>query len=90
MLTEKLVKDIKPLRYSRKVTDGRGLYLLLTANGGRYWRYDYRFEDKRKTLALGIYPDVPLDRARARHQEARCLLARGVDPSLRRRQLRML
>ena len=88
MLTERQVRNLKPLRYSRKVTDGRALYLLVTANGGRYWRNDYQFEGKRKTLALGIYPDVPLDRARARHQEARCLLARGVDPACRRREQR--
>lgn len=90
MLTEKQVRNIKPLRYSQKVTDGRGLYLLVAANGGRYWRYDYRFEDRRKTLALGIYPDVPLDRARVRHQEARSLLARGIDPSVKKRELRTL
>jgi len=76
------------MRYQRKVTDGRGLYLLVAANGGKYWRYDYKFDGRRKTLALGIYPDVPLERARARHQEARCLLARAIDPSLRKRELR--
>lgn len=80
----------KSLRYSRKVATGRGLYLLLAPPGGRYWRYDYKFEDKRKTLALGVYPDVPLESARMRHQEAMSLLARGVDPSLEKRRLRML
>ena len=80
--------DFMPLRYARKITDARGLYLLVMPRGGRYWRYDYRFEGRSKTLALGIYPEVPLDRARARHQEARCLLARGVDPSSRRQDLR--
>jgi hypothetical protein len=81
MLTEAEIKAIKPLRYSRKVSDGRGLYLLVTPKGGRWWRYAYRFAQKHKALALGTYPAVPLERARARHEFARNLLAHGLDPS---------
>ena len=77
--------DIKPLRYARKISDGRGLYLLVTPNGGRYWRYNYRFHGKHKTLALGIYPDVPLAKARVRHQLARQRLADGLDPGVAKR-----
>jgi hypothetical protein len=44
-------------------------------------QYAYRFAGKYKTLSLGIYPDVPLERARSRHEFARNLLARGIDPS---------
>ncbi len=80
MLTEIEVQAIKPLRYSRKVSDGGGLYLLVTPKGGRCWRFAYRFARKSKTLALGIYPDVPLERARSRHEFARNLLAQGLDP----------
>ena len=90
MQAESPACDFMPLRYARKITDARGLYLLVMPHGGRYWRYDYRFDGKRKTLALGIYPEVPLDRARARHQQARCLLARGVDPSFMKRELKAL
>jgi hypothetical protein len=54
--------------------------LLVAPNGGRYWRYNYRFNGKQKTLSLGVYPDVPLATARARHEEARRLLAHGIDP----------
>jgi transposase-like protein len=79
--------DIEPKRYPRKIVDGRGLYLLVAPNGGQYWRYNYRFEGKHKTLALGIHPDVSLDKARARHQVARTLLADGIDPSARKRVL---
>ena len=67
-----------------KVADGGGLHLLVAPNGGRYWRYSYRFNGKQKTLALGVYPDVPLAMARARHQRARQLLADGVDPGAER------
>jgi hypothetical protein len=79
--------DNEPLRHARKIVDGRGLYLLVMPNGSRYWRYNYRFEGKHKTLALGVHPDISLDKARARHQMARSLLADGVDPSARKRML---
>ena len=75
---------MEPRRHARKIVDGRGLYLLMAPNGGRYWRYNYRFEGKHKTLALGVHPDISLDKARTRHQAARTLLAEGVDPSTRK------
>jgi transposase-like protein len=73
--------ELEPRRYARKRFYGRGLHMLVMPSGGRYWRYNYRFEGKLKTLALGIHPDVSLDKARARHQAARTLLADGIDPS---------
>jgi transposase-like protein len=76
------------VRYPRKVSFGRNLYLLVMPQGGRYWRYCYRYGGKRKTLALGTYPDVPIARALLRHMAARQLLASGVDPSLKRSELR--
>jgi hypothetical protein len=81
MLTESGAGSIKPRRIARKVFDGAGLYLLVTPKGGRCWRYAYRFARKHKTLSLGIFPDVPLDRARSRHEFARNLLAHGIDPA---------
>lgn len=75
-------------RSPRKIAFGRSLYLLVTPQGGRYWRYFYRYAKRQKTLALGTYPDVPADRARSRHQAARELLAIGVDPAIRRKELR--
>lgn len=62
-----------------KYADGGGMYLLVKS-GGKYWRMDYRFADKRKTLALGTYPEVSIVRARKRREAARELLAEGVDP----------
>ena len=58
-----------------------GLYLLVNATG-KYWRLDYRFAGKRKTLALGVYPDVTLAKARERRDDARKLLTNDTDPSL--------
>jgi hypothetical protein len=88
LLTEAIDRSIRPLRQARKFTDGGGLYLLVAPTGGRYWRYNYRYEGKYKTLALGIFPDVSLDKARLRHQGAHRWLAAGIDPALKKRQLR--
>ena len=63
-----------------KYPDGGGMYLLVKP-GGKYWRMDYRFASKRKTLALGIYPEVSLEKARRRREAARELLADSKDPS---------
>ncbi len=73
----------KPAR--DKHSDGQGLYLLVKA-AGKYWRMDYRFADKRKTQALGVYPAVSLAAARKRRDKARELLAQGTDPSTAKRE----
>ena len=63
-----------------KHTDGGGMYLLVT-KAGKYWRMNYRFAGKRKTLALGVYPAVSLEEARQGREKARKLLAQDIDPS---------
>ena len=78
------------VRYARKVSFGRSLYLLVTPKGGRYWRYRYRFQGRERMLALGCYPEVPTKSARARHRAARRLLASGIDPAGRRKALRQI
>lgn len=70
---------------SYKLADGGGLYLLITPNGGRYWRLDYRFLSKRKTLALGVYPFTSLAEARQRRTVAKKLLENGTDPARQRK-----
>jgi hypothetical protein len=81
MLTATAIEAIKPVRHARKVTDGRGLYLLVTPKGTRCWRYAYRFAGKYKKLSLGTYPMITIAWARSRHEFARNLLANGVDPA---------
>jgi integrase len=80
-LTDLEVRKAKPTDSVFKLSDDKGLYLKVEPGGSKLWRYDYRFGGKRKTLALGIYPDVSLADARARHAEARKLLANGADPA---------
>lgn len=75
------VRSAKPEAKSYKLTDGKGMVLMVYPNGSKYWRLRYRFAGKEKMLALGEYPEVSLADARARRDEARKLLANGVDPS---------
>ncbi|MFV8819688.1 tyrosine-type recombinase/integrase [Haliea sp. E17] len=79
-LTATQVKEAKAESKSRKLADGRGLYLLIQPNGAKYWRYKYRYAGKEKVLALGVYPEVSLKAARQAHQKARDRLADGSDP----------
>jgi hypothetical protein len=81
MLTEAEIRAMKPVRYVRKITDGRGLHLLVRPTGTLSWRVAYRFGRKYKSLSLGTYPEISLEWARSRHEFARNLLTHGVDPS---------
>ncbi|EPT7107724.1 tyrosine-type recombinase/integrase [Klebsiella michiganensis] len=80
-LSDVKVRSAKPEAKAYKLTDGEGMVLLVHPNGSKYWRLRYRFGGKEKMLALGKYPEVSLADARARRDEARKLLANGVDPS---------
>ncbi|MBQ7738862.1 MAG: integrase arm-type DNA-binding domain-containing protein [Desulfovibrionaceae bacterium] len=70
----------------KKLADGNGLYLVIMANGGRYWHFQYRHDGKQKKLALGTTSVLSLQDARASALEAKQLLARGVDPSANKRE----
>ena len=80
-LSATAIKNAASSDKNYKMSDGSGLYLLVTTKGGRYWRYDFRFAGKRKTLALGTYPSLSLKAARELHFKARQALADGIDPS---------
>ncbi|MGD8615461.1 MAG: integrase arm-type DNA-binding domain-containing protein [Gammaproteobacteria bacterium] len=80
-LTDLAVKSAKAAEKQRKISDEKGLYLLVTAKGGKLWRLKYRFGGKEKVLAIGVYPDVRLADARNARDAARKLLANGIDPN---------
>ena len=79
-LTATAINAAKPRAAAYKLADGLGLYLLVTPNGSRLWRMNYRFLGQQKTLTFGRYPDVSLAKARDKRSAARESLADGIDP----------
>lgn len=88
MLTATSVNQAKPKDKPYKLADEKGMYLLIQSSGSKLWRFDYRFEGKRKTLALGAYPDVSLAMAREKRDNARKALASEVDPSATKKAIK--
>ncbi len=84
-LSDTAIKNAKPGAKPIKLSDEKGLYLLIPPSGGKWWRLKYRVDGKEKLLSLGTYPEVSLKDARERRDEARKLLAAGVDPSENRK-----
>ena len=84
-LTDTAVRNAKPGAKPIKLFDERGLFLIVTPSGGKWWRLKYRFDNKEKLLSLGVYPDVSLKAARIRRDELRTLLANGIDPGVHRK-----
>jgi len=84
-LTDLALKNVKPGKSPKRMSDGGGLFLEVRPNGSKYWRLAYRFNRKQKLLALGVYPQVSATKAREKAKEARDHLAAGRDPCLLRR-----
>jgi integrase len=82
-LNDKAIQNLKPKTNPYKTSDSevKGLFILVKPNGSKLWRLKYRFEKKEKSLSFGLYPDVGLKEARTKANEARTLLAKGIDPS---------
>lgn len=89
MLTEIAIRKAKPTDRPRKLHHRDGLYLPLQPNGSRYWRFDYRYGGKRKTLAFGVHPKVDLAGAREKCEAARKHLDNGIDPGAHRKAHRL-
>lgn len=80
-LTDTRIRALKPNGLNQKISDGRGLFLLVTPTGSKLWRLAYRLHGLQKLLSLGRYPEISLAVARERREEARRLLQEGIDPS---------
>jgi hypothetical protein len=89
MLTDDTICALPTSAKPQRLSDEKGLYLLMTPGGARLWRFRYRFPprssgNKENLISLGRYPEVSLAQARERRDAARKDVANGVDPSLRR------
>ena len=87
-LTDLAIKKLAPKEKPFRVSDEKGLVLQVQPNGSKYWQFRYRFREKEKLLSLGVYPELTLARARVKRDDARKLLADGVDPSAAKKQKR--
>lgn len=85
-LTDTAVRNAKAGEKPVKLFDEKGLFLLIAISGGKWWRLKYRYGGKEKLLSLGTYPEVSLKAVRDRRDEARKLLAEGVDPAENRKE----
>lgn len=89
-LSDVAIRNSKPKDKPYKLYDANGLFLIVTPNGGKWWRLKYRLDGKEKLLSLGVYPDIGLKEARIRRDETRQLIAQGVNPSERRKQAKAI
>ncbi|MEL7641677.1 MAG: integrase arm-type DNA-binding domain-containing protein [Solidesulfovibrio sp.] len=85
-LTDAAVRNAKAMDKTLRLKDERGLYLEVSPKGGKWWRLRYWLASKENRLSLGVYPDVSLKEARERRDEARKLIAKGIDPSAARKE----
>ncbi len=79
-LTDVAIRKAQPKAKAYKLSDSAGMFLLVSPSGGKLWRLKYRIDGREKLLALGAYPEISLKDARVRRDEARCEIARGIDP----------
>jgi integrase len=79
-LTDTSIKAFRPKSKPYREFDSGGLYLEIAPGGGKWWRLKYRFQGREKRISLGIYPAIGLKDARSRRDEAKELLAKGIDP----------
>jgi len=88
MLTNTAIRNAKPKAKPYKLPRELGLFVVVNPNGSKWWRFAYSFGGREKMLSFGTYPDVSLNLARRRRDEARRLLAEGINPSDQRREAR--
>ena len=80
-LSDTVIKAAKPKDKPYKLYDEQGLFIIIAANGGKWWRLKYFFNNKEKNMSLGTYPAISLKQARKIKDDARQLIAQGIDPS---------
>ena len=88
MLTDLSCKNLKPKTKDYKKFDGGGLFLLVRANGRKYWRLKYRIAGREKLLALGVYPEISLSEARIKKEENKRKIREGIDPVLENKHIK--
>ena len=89
-LTATQIKQAKPKEKDYKLSDGGGLYLLVTKRNTKLWRIKYMFEGKEKLLSLGPYPEVTLSKARELREKYKTDIANGINPNEAKKEKKIL
>ena len=84
-LTDTEIRKSKPKDRQYKLSDGAGLCLIITTRGSKYFRFDYSFNKKRKSISFGLYPETSLKEARDKRAESKELIKDGIDPAQKRK-----
>ena len=87
-ISDAKLRHLKPKTKTYKVSDFDGLYVAVTPNGSKLWRFKYRVDGKEKLLSIGAYPAISLLQARQARDAARAALAAGLDPSEQKQEER--
>ncbi|MFZ4751922.1 MAG: tyrosine-type recombinase/integrase [Chitinophagaceae bacterium] len=87
-LTELECRTAKVLNKTKKLFAENGLYLEVNKSGQKYWRYKYRYLGKEKRLALGVYPEISLKKARELRDDARTKLRNNIDPAEEKKSIK--
>lgn len=77
---EKLKKLNPNVLRKNKLSDGKGLFLILKSNGTKFWQFDFSFGGKRKSMSFGSYPTVSLKEARTKREDARNNIQNNINP----------
>jgi hypothetical protein len=82
------IQALQPRSKPYKVYIAKSMSLLVMPNGNKYWRFRYQLNGKEGGYALGVYPEVSIEAARAARDAARALVRQGINPALERRKAR--
>jgi integrase len=88
-LTAIAIKNARPRAKAYKLFDERALFLLVMPNGAKYWRMNYRYLGRQKTMSFGVWPEVSLADAREKRDAARKQVADGLDPQAKKKLARI-
>lgn len=80
MLSDSKIRSAKPKEKLYRLGDSDGLCIEIKPNGKKYWRYRFQWLKKTQMMSLGEYPIVGLAEARSKRDEAKSLVASGINP----------
>ncbi len=86
VLTDLRIRNAKATGKAYKLGDYDGLSLFVSAKGSKAWHFRYNWLGNRSRMSLGTYPELSLRDARAMQDEARALIAKGINPGIARKQ----